>query len=269
MAEHTPTISQDELRPLLELAQRIGSDPLLTQGRTGSIPAKLDGVLWIQAPGKWMAHAMRDDILIPLGSDLAIPSRRAHPTDYVALMEISRDSPWDLPDDDVVHALSTDVISQAILAAGLLYPCQAIFSDSRTSELFGPVPSSKPGDHWRSRYANRPFLHVERRGVIVSRSIGSLTKGEVGIREKKREAPLGEFIESDVKPYVENRFADKPKTLEYYRAGLKLLASYQPLQGCVLGSITADKVAGYVAKLRDSEHAVATINRRLDVYVAF
>jgi integrase len=93
----------------------------------------------------------------------------------------------------------------------------------------------------------------------------SLAKGEVGIREKKREVTLGEFIESDVKPYVDSRFADKTKTLEYYRAGLKLLGAYQPLQGCPLSAITADKVAGYVAKLRDSEHAVATINRRLEV----
>jgi integrase len=93
----------------------------------------------------------------------------------------------------------------------------------------------------------------------------SLAKGEVGIRDKKREVTLGEFIESDVKPYVESRFADKTKTLEYYRAGLKLLGAYQPLQGCPLSAITADKVAGYVAKLRDSEHAVATINRRLEV----
>ncbi len=86
-----------------------------------------------------------------------------------------------------------------------------------------------------------------------------------GIREKKRESTLGEFIESDVKPYVECRFADKPKTLEYYRAGMKLIAAFQPLQGCPLDSISAEKVGGYVAKLRDSGHAVATINRRLEV----
>ncbi len=54
----------------------------------------------------------------------------------------------------------------------------------------------------------------------------SLAKGEVGIRDKKREVTLGEFIKCDVKPYVESRFADKPKTLEYYRAGLKLLGAY-------------------------------------------
>lgn len=48
MAEHTPTISQAELRPLLELTQRIGSAPLLTQASTGNISAKLDGELWIK-----------------------------------------------------------------------------------------------------------------------------------------------------------------------------------------------------------------------------
>jgi hypothetical protein len=76
----------------------------------------------------------------------------------------------------------------------------------------------------------------------------SLAKGEVGIRDKKREATLGEFIECDVKPYVESRFADKPKTLEYYRAGLKRLGTYQQLQACPLSAITADKIAGHVAR---------------------
>lgn len=89
----------------------------------------------------------------------------------------------------------------------------------------------------------------------------SLAKSDVGIREKKREATLGEFIESDVKPYVESRFADMPKTLEYYRAGMKLIAAHQPLQGPPLGLTTADKVAGYVAKLRDSEHAATSIRK--------
>ena len=47
--------------------------------------------------------------------------------------------------------LGTDPISQTILAGGLLYPCQAIFSGS-------------PDE-------NRPFLIVEGRGVVVSRTI--------------------------------------------------------------------------------------------------
>ena len=283
MREHGQVASQAELQPLLELMHRVGSDPLLTQASTGNISAKLDGVLWIKASGRWMADALRDDILIPLdlaevvteclrkgvdpgerypsasletamhaalphrvvlhvhcvnsiawalrsdapvqlqrrleglrwqwipyiasglplsrelercpdadifvlgnhglvigGEDaksvedlltevkrrLAIPPRQAHPADYAALMEISRDSRWDLPDDDGVHALGTDLISQAILAGGLLYPCQAIFSDSRTPELFRAIPCDDP-----DRYCNRPFLIIEGRGVVVSRSM--------------------------------------------------------------------------------------------------
>jgi rhamnose utilization protein RhaD (predicted bifunctional aldolase and dehydrogenase) len=250
MKGHAPVDAQAELQPVLELTQRVGSDPLLTQGNTGNSSAKLDGVLWIKASGRWMAAAMRDDILIPLdleavkeclrrGVDpaeqypsasietamhaalphrvvlhvhcvntiawavrsdapiqlqrrleglrwqwvpyvasgvplaqgiegalsvrphtnlfvlgnhglviageeakavedlltevkgrLSIPSREAHPADYAALVEICTDSPWELPEDDQVHALGTDLTSQAILAGGLLHPCQAIFFDS-------------------------------------------------------------------------------------------------------------------------------------------
>ena len=60
---------QAELTRLRELSARIGSNPLLTQASTGNSSIKLEGVLWIKASGKWMAHAIREDILIPL--DLA------------------------------------------------------------------------------------------------------------------------------------------------------------------------------------------------------
>src|SRR5882672_9780028 len=69
MREHAAVASQAELQPLLELTQRVGRDPLLTQASTGNSSAKLDGVLWIKASGRWMADAMRDDIFVPL--DLA------------------------------------------------------------------------------------------------------------------------------------------------------------------------------------------------------
>ena len=58
--------SHAELQPLLELAQRVGSDPLLPQARAGNSSAKLDGVRWIKASGRWMADAMRNDTLICL-----------------------------------------------------------------------------------------------------------------------------------------------------------------------------------------------------------
>ncbi|HTS48963.1 MAG TPA: class II aldolase/adducin family protein [Bryobacteraceae bacterium] len=315
MREHSPMVRQAELQPLLELTERVGCDPLLTQASTGNSSAKLDGVLWIKASGQLMANAKCDDILIPLdlkvvtkclqqgvdpaqrypsasletamhaalphrvvlhvhcvntiawavrsdapvqlknrleglrwqwipyvasglplsravehalsacpdtnlfvlgnhglvvaGEDskmvddlltevkqrVAIPPREAHPADYAALMDISMNSPWDLPDDDRVHALGTDAISQAILAGGLLYPCQAIFFGCRALEQFRPIPYPGPGDDWQTRYRNRAFLIIERRGVLVNRSIApaelAILSGLAQVVQRLREsAPL-------------------------------------------------------------------------------
>ena len=42
----------------------------------------------------------------------------------------------------------------------------------------------------------------------------SLSKAEVGIRDKKPVPTLRGFIDNDFTPFVESRFANKPKTLE-------------------------------------------------------
>jgi rhamnose utilization protein RhaD (predicted bifunctional aldolase and dehydrogenase) len=270
MKKSTSVIVQ-ELQPLLELTQRVGTDPLLTQASTGNSSLKLDGVIWIKASGRWMADALRDDILIPLdlaevteclrqGIDpadrypsasletamhaalphrvvlhvhcvstiawavrrdaavqlrsrldglpwqwipyvtsglplaraierslsvhpdttvfvlgnhglviaaenvedvealltevrerLAIVPRSGRMVDYAGLVEICEGSPWDLPDEDGLHRLATDPVSQAILAGGLLYPCQAIF--------FG-FP-----------YSSGPVMTIKGRGIVVRKSI--------------------------------------------------------------------------------------------------
>src|SRR6185369_10038222 len=96
---------------------------------------------------------------------LSIPARTARPVDHTQLTALltkfAGDSAWDVPDDDAVHALATDPISRKILEGGFLYPCQAMFSDARTPELFHAVDS--PGD------TGRPFLMVKGRGVLVRR----------------------------------------------------------------------------------------------------
>ena len=66
MNKNMSAANQAELTRLRELSARIGSDPLLTQASTGNSSIKLEGVLWIKASGKWMADAVREDILIPL-----------------------------------------------------------------------------------------------------------------------------------------------------------------------------------------------------------
>ncbi len=90
-------------------------------------------------------------LLAEVQARLAIRPRQARPADYAALAKICRDSGWDLPCDEGLHALATDPISQAILADGLLYPCHAIFSGSRCN--------------------HEPFLIVKGSGVVVGRTI--------------------------------------------------------------------------------------------------
>ena len=69
MTQHISDAGHAELQQLIDLTQRVGDDPLLTQASTGNSSAKLDGTLWIKASGKWMADAIRGDIFMPL--DLA------------------------------------------------------------------------------------------------------------------------------------------------------------------------------------------------------
>jgi len=61
--------AESEIDSLLEVSARLGADPLLIQAATGNTSLKSDGVLWIKASGKWLAHADREEILIPV--DLA------------------------------------------------------------------------------------------------------------------------------------------------------------------------------------------------------
>jgi integrase len=93
----------------------------------------------------------------------------------------------------------------------------------------------------------------------------SLAKGEVGIREKKLSPRLREFLEGDFTAFNDSRFRDKPSTLAYYRFGLKAIMAYEQLADARLDELTAAKVNGFVAQLRESELQVATINRQLQV----
>ena len=102
---------------------------------------------------------------------LAIVPRRAHPADYAVLAEICSDSTWEIPDDDDVHALGTDRIAQAILACGLLYPCQAIFSGAETPGLFRPIPyPAQRGALAGTSEGTRSFLVIENCGIVVNRT---------------------------------------------------------------------------------------------------
>jgi ribulose-5-phosphate 4-epimerase/fuculose-1-phosphate aldolase len=121
-----------------------------------------------------------EGLLFELERRLAICPRLAHPADYAALEALCQGSSWDLPDDDQVHVLGTDAISRAILSGGLLYPCQAIFSNSSSPDLFKPIPYPHPGDESLREYDDRPFLILEGRGVLVSRTITPAERAMIG-----------------------------------------------------------------------------------------
>ena len=57
---------ESEVASLRDLSARVGSDPLLVQASNGNTSIKLDGILWIKASGKWLAHAMREEVLVPV-----------------------------------------------------------------------------------------------------------------------------------------------------------------------------------------------------------
>lgn len=58
--------NDSELRDLLELAARLGRDPLVIQGPGGNISLKRDGVMWVKASGTWMVEATERSILVPV-----------------------------------------------------------------------------------------------------------------------------------------------------------------------------------------------------------
>lgn len=92
-----------------------------------------------------------------------------------------------------------------------------------------------------------------------------MAKNEVGIRDRAPVPTLAAFADADFLPFVEARFQGKPNTLGYYRNGIQSLRNHAGLADCKLDTITADKIAGFVATLRERELTVASINRQLEV----
>ena len=342
MLEHKSVTVPTALQAVRELTHRVGSDPLLTQASTGNSSVKLDGMLWIKASGKWMADALRDDILVPLdlqaarecirraldpterfpqasletamhvtlphrvvlhvhcvntiawavredgpvqlqrrleglhwhwipyvesGLPLArsienalhatssgdvfvlgnhglviggegaaeaedllsqvkqrlnLTPRQAHPADYAELWEASRDSHWELPEDEHLHTLGTDVTSQAVLRGGLLYPCQAILSESAGSDLFRAIPVAELYRDWKSRYRNRPFLIIQGRGVLVKTSIApaelAMLSGLAQVVQRLDLSSPLRYLTAEEVAYISSSVADRYRELAGARA---------------------------------------------------
>jgi len=140
-----------------------------------------------------------EDLLNEVQRRLAIPPRPAPYADYSALAELAGRFAWDLPDDDEVHALGTDAIARTVLAGGLLYPCQAVFSNSSTAELFRSIPYCDVDECF-----DRPFLIVEDRGVILNRTMTQAERAMIGglaqvVQRIDGSSPIRYLTETDVR----------------------------------------------------------------------
>ena len=146
-----------------------------------------------------------EDLLNEVRRRLTIPARPAHPADYAVLAEIADRWSWDLPDDDDVHALGTDPVSRMILSGGLLYPCQAIFSNASSAKLFRSVS----GDWEECDHSARPFSIIEERGVIFSPAMTRAERAMISglaqvVQRIAANAPLRYLTEADVSDIANN-----------------------------------------------------------------
>ena len=64
-----PIADDPEFQTLLRYSAGIGADPALVQAAGGNVSLKRHGVLWVKASGMWLAHALRQNIMVPV--DLA------------------------------------------------------------------------------------------------------------------------------------------------------------------------------------------------------
>src|SRR5260370_27065856 len=108
-----------------------------------------------------------DGLLYEVERRLATPPRPSPDVDDALLERIAASSGLSLPRNTELHALGADPAARRILSGGLLYPCQSIFAASRTADLFLPVPYTNPTEGWEARYGERPFLIIERAGIVV------------------------------------------------------------------------------------------------------
>jgi integrase len=120
---------------------------------------------------------------------------------------------------------------------------------------------------WRGQLIRQSTKQTNRRVAeqMEAAHRTALAKGEVGLREKKPAPSLKEFAERDFLPFVRATFQAKRATESYYVYGVKSLLGHAPLAEATLDNISAERIAGYVAKRREAGLQTASINRELQV----
>ena len=91
-------------------------------------------------------------------------------------------------------------VVELILSGGLLYPCQAIFSNSTTQVFFCPIPSTGFDE---SCYGDRPFLIIEGSGMLIGRAMTPAQYAVLGglaqvVQRISRSAPMRYLTEAEI-----------------------------------------------------------------------
>ncbi len=113
-----------------------------------------------------------DALLSEVHRRFEIPPRAGRSADYPTLAKLADDSIWRLPDDEEIHSLATDTVSQRIVSRGILYPCQSIFSGSDGLEAFHAIDERGANEY---RDSQRPFLFLDGCGVLVNQQACAAT----------------------------------------------------------------------------------------------
>src|SRR6266496_4129859 len=97
-------------------------------------------------------------------------------------------------------------------------------------------------------------------GQIEAAHRTALAKGEVGIDEERRAAPMFTDLAQRFIAHVEARHESKPQTVQFYSSKLARLLEYPPIAGARLDRIDEGVIEGYVVARRASV-GPATVNR--------
>jgi rhamnose utilization protein RhaD (predicted bifunctional aldolase and dehydrogenase) len=107
-------------------------------------------------------------LLNTVESRVAVKPRETRGHDPALNDEIARLPEWRLPLSERIHALSTDEASLAILKAGVLYPCQAMFLGTSVPLLPASTTFEDAVQQFSRSYLTMPpFWIVEGRGLVI------------------------------------------------------------------------------------------------------
>lgn len=191
-------MQREPLDELVALSAQIGNNLDLVQAGGGNTSVKEDGVLWVKASGKWLSHAAKDDMFLPVpmadiarqlaAQDEKFPEYRTRsgaalrPSVETAVHAV-------LPQQVVIHVHSVRTIAWASQTAGC---------DSLSRLLSGLnwlwIPYIHPGIplaiHIRGELQKKPdVLILQNHGLVVAADTFEAARQLLGEVEARLDTP--------------------------------------------------------------------------------